>query len=268
MTNELRFVLSEEPTSLRTVFGGASLVHIVLLIVLVAVGWLRPGQRLSPAEHLSPVTFTMIANPALGGGGGGGGNKRPEPPATDKVAAVRPPEPVPLTSPEPTPPPEPVVAAEVDAVPIESAPALIAAVASESVSPGTGLNGGAGDGPRGGNGLDDGVGLGPGKERGNGGDLYKPGSGSSPPKLRYAPRPNYTPEAMVRHIRGEVHLDCLALATGSVGKCEIVKPLDSNNFGLDAEALRTATQFRFTPATKAGEAIPALVRIVLEFNLR
>ena len=181
---------------------------------------------------------------------------------------MKPPEPVPVAPPEPTPEPEPVVAAEVDAVPIESAPALIAAVASESVSLGPGLDNGAGGGRRGGNGLDDGVGLGPGKQRGSGGDLYTPGNGSSPPTLRYAPRPNYTPEAMVRHIRGEVHLDCLALATGSVGKCEIVKSLDSNNFGLDAEALKTATQFRFTPAMKSGEAIPALVRIVLEFNLR
>ena len=50
MANELRFVLAEEPTSLRTVFGGASLVHIALLIVLVVVGWLRPGQQPSRAN--------------------------------------------------------------------------------------------------------------------------------------------------------------------------------------------------------------------------
>ena len=117
---------------------------------------------------------------------------------------MKPPEPVPVAPPEPAPEPEPVVAAEVDAAPIESAPALIAAVASESVSLGPGLDSGAGGGRRGGNGLDDGVGLGPGKQRGSGGDLYTPGNGSSPPTLRYAPRPNYTPEAMVRHIRGEV----------------------------------------------------------------
>jgi TonB family protein len=81
-------------------------------------------------------------------------------------------------------------------------------------------------------------------------------------------KPAYTSEAMLRRIQGEVWLDCVVAKTGTVGQCDVVKSLDSNNFGLDAEAMKAARKFVFRPGMLKGEPVDVLVRIQIAFNMR
>ena len=174
-----------------------------------------------------------------------------------------------MPTPEPVPPPEPVVAAEVPAIsPVTTVATLSSNTNTAPASLGTGSNTGAGTGTGGGVGPGSGDGLGPGRGGGTGGDVYQPGSGIDNPTLLFRAQPSYTSDAMMRRIQGEVWLDCVVLATGSVGKCDIVKSLDSDQFGLDTEAVKAAKRFRFKPGTRKGEPVAVLVRIELVFNIR
>jgi len=269
---DLRFLLPEEKANLKTVLGGAGLSHIAFAMLLLFVVWLRPDRQIQaelPDFPLQDIVFIEQAGP--GGGGGGGGNKSPDPPKTQPTPAIKPPEPepVPVPTPEPVPPPEPVVAAEVPAIsPVTTVATLSSNTNTAPASLGTGSNTGAGTGTGGGVGPGSGDGLGPGRGGGTGGDVYQPGSGIDNPTLLFRAQPSYTSDAMMRRIQGEVWLDCVVLATGSVGKCDIVKSLDSDQFGLDTEAVKAAKRFRFKPGTRKGEPVAVLVRIELVFNIR
>jgi protein TonB len=81
------------------------------------------------------------------------------------------------------------------------------------------------------------------------------------------PKPAYTPQAMQRHIEGEVALSCVVLATGRVSQCRITRSLDAN-YGLDEEALKAAMRFVFKPAQRKGQPVAVPVNIVLEFHMR
>lgn len=272
-SSDLRFLLPEEPTNLKTVFGSAGLSHAAFILVLMLVVWLRPERQVSAIlPDILPDDIVYIEMPGPGGGGGGGGNKSPEPPKVEKLPAAKPPEAtpvIPTPTPEPTPEPE-VIKPEAPIITPTEAPAVIssapAVVASTSL--GTGNRGGAGTGDKGGIGDGNGIGIGRGNEKGIGGGNYEVGNGVLAPTALFQAKPQYTPEAMVRRIQGEVHLNCVVLSTGLVGTCEIVKALDQNNYGLDNEATKAAKQFRFRPGTREGQPVNVLVRIVLEFNMR
>ena len=133
---------------------------------------------------------------------------------------------------------------------------------------GTGQDLGAGTGKGGGIGPGDGKGLGDGLDDGAGGGAFRVGNGVSAPIVVRDQKPLYTSEAMLRRIQGETELDCIVLRDGTVGKCDVVKPLDSNQFGLDNEAVKAAKKWVFRPGTRQGEPVNVLVRIILEFNMR
>jgi protein TonB len=273
--SELRLLLPEEPTSLKTIFGSAGLTHIALVLFFVILAWLRPDRQIQAAlPDVLPDDIVWLEQPGPGGGGGGGGNESPEPPKAEPVPMVKAPEPTPVPPPEPVPQPEPEPEPEPEPVPQLAAitPTTTAAVIAPTVtaptSVGTGTGGGAGAGDGGGIGPGKGDGLGPGEGGNTGGGVARVGNGVLPPTLLHNPKPLYTSEAMLRRIQGEVDLDCVVLADGSVGTCEVVKSLDSNQFGLDNEALKAAKRFRFRPGPRQGEPVAVLVRIVLEFNMR
>lgn len=271
---ELRFLLPEERTNLKTVFGSAGLSHAGFVLILALGLWLRPDRQVSAIlPDVLPDDIVYIEMPGPGGGGGGGGNKSPEPPKVEKLPAAKPPEPAPVVvpKPEPEPTPEPeVLKPEAPIITPTEAPAVISAAPSPvaSTSLGTGSGGGAGTGDKGGIGAGNGTGIGQGNEKGIGGGNYEVGNGVLAPTAIFRAKPQYTPEAMVRRIQGEVHLNCVVLSTGLVGTCEIVKALDQNNYGLDNEAMKAAKQFRFRPGTREGQPVNVLVRIELEFNMR
>ena len=73
---------------------------------------------------------------------------------------------------------------------------------------------------------------------------------------------------MQAKIQGEVHVEAIVLADGTVGATRVVKSLDTQ-FGLDESALRSVQLWRFSPATdSAGSAVPVKVTIIMEFQLR
>jgi TonB family protein len=247
---ELRFLLPEERTSLKTVFGGAGLTHAAFILMLFLAAWLRPDRQVvAMLPDVLPNDLVFVEMPGPGGGGGGGGNKSVEPPKTEKLPAAKPPEEVPVIpkpEPEPTPEPDPEpVKPEAPIITQTETPAVIssAPTVQASNSLGTGDNGGAGTGKGGGIGQGAGTGIGQGFERGIGGGYYQVGNGVLPPSLLFKAKPQYTAEGMIHRVQGEVHLNCIVLSTGSVGTCDIVKPLDSNNYGLDNEAIKTAKLF-------------------------
>ena len=81
------------------------------------------------------------------------------------------------------------------------------------------------------------------------------------------PKPAYTSDAMRARIEGEVWLECVVHANGTVGECSITRSLDAR-YGLDEEAIKAARNWRFAPGTRRGEPVPVLVGIAMEFSIR
>lgn len=84
-----------------------------------------------------------------------------------------------------------------------------------------------------------------------------------PVEILYKPRPAYTVEARQRRVEGEVLLDVLFSANGSLHVNQIVKGL---GYGLDDNALVAAQHIQFRPARRDGQPYDcaALVHIVFE----
>jgi protein TonB len=274
---ELRFLLPEEHTNLKQVFGGASLAHALFVVLVIGLLAWRPAREfVAPELQYEPTDLVFLTDPGPGGGGGGGGDNSPEPPPVAEVPPVRPPDPEPIpipepeVVPEPEPEPPPQIAAEIAAISPTAIPAVVgnAAVFNPNAPLGPGRGRGVGDGDGTGIGPGRGDGLGPGTGGNTGGGPRQVGNGVLPPVDIYKEKPAYTSEAMLRRIQGTVALDCVVLASGSVGNCKVAKSLDSNQYGLDDQALIAARKFRFRPATYRGEPVDVLVRIELDFNMR
>ena len=68
-------------------------------------------------------------------------------------------------------------------------------------------------------------------------------------------------------IQGTVVLEVVVLPDGTIGDVTVTKSLDPV-FGLDAQAIAAARQWRFTPGTRFGEPVAVALAIELLFNLR
>jgi VWFA-related protein/TonB family protein len=96
---------------------------------------------------------------------------------------------------------------------------------------------------------------------------YRVGSGVTEPTLLKRPRrPLYTSEAMRAGLQGDVELEAVVLADGTVGETRVVRSLDTK-YGLDEEAIRTARQWTFGPARANGQPVAILVTLLVQFRL-
>jgi len=267
---------------------GAALILFLLLTIGVAAPTALPA---------APMRLVFLAMPGPGGGGGGGGLKQPAPPPAAKMKGAspvhspvprprppttRPPEPEPKKTPPPPapepvakpvepPPPAPpkplpeVVApiAQAPADPIDKAGVL--ADARDSNSHGPGAGGGAGTGQGTGLGEGTGAGVGPGTGGGTGGGPYRPGAGITPPSIIREVRPDYTEEARRRGLAGDVDLEIVVRADGTVGNVKVIRGLGS---GLDQRAVDAVRQWRFSPAKRFGTPVDVMVEVAVEFKLR
>jgi protein TonB len=141
-------------------------------------------------------------------------------------------------------------------------------------SDGPGSDGGVGTGKHGGIGDKDRPGYGPGK------DGVGPGGDDSPTSRRHdaneavdtkpiplnRPRPNYTELARQHKVQGIVRVRVLVGADGLVKQVRIIGAGLTD--GLNEEAIRAASQMRFQPATRSGQAVAHWVSIEIEFNIR
>ena len=93
--------------------------------------------------------------------------------------------------------------------------------------------------------------------------LVRSKSALQPVEILYKPRPAYTPEALRQKVEGEVLLEVVFAASGSLRINRVVKGL---GYGLDDMALAAAQHIQFHPASRDGQPYDcaALVRIVFE----
>ena len=87
------------------------------------------------------------------------------------------------------------------------------------------------------------------------------------PKVLRAVKPNYTAAALAAGIHGLVLLEAVVLADGTVDKIVVRQSLDPL-YGLDREAVKAASQWRFQPAMHEGRQVAVLVTIELAFTIK
>lgn len=279
---------------------GSALLHasvIGVLALMTSLGWLATHDTEQVLSRQSLIHLVYLMEPGPGGGGGGGGSEvpTPPPPASRKSPAkvpqpspvppvrhvVPPPRPIiapppppitpriepPRIEPPPPPPPQLVKApvVPVPADPVDRAGTLDARAAPELPSNGSGAGGGVGTGTGSGTGEGQGSGIGPGSGGGTGGGPYQPGSGIDPPTLVREVKPSYTDEARRRAIEGDVVLQIVVRADGTVGDVRVLHTLAA---GLEQRAVDAVRQWRFSPARRQGEPVDVLVEVSVGFSMR
>jgi protein TonB len=249
-------------------------VHLAVVVAVLAI-----GRTAAPASTtgavLQPDHLVFLVDPGAGGGGGGGGARDPrpatrmlEPAKTPAIAPVSVPQTVTPAAAAPEPEPIPVTPLAAALAPVAAATdrhdGEIDAPVSTAASAGPGIDG-AGTGRDGGNGPGRGAGLGDGEERGFGGGVYRPGSGIEPPRLLREVKATYSEEARRATVTGDVVMEVVVRADGSVGSARVIRGL---GFGLDERAAAAVRLWRFSPARRAGVPVDVAVEVAMEFNLR
>ena len=251
--------------------------HVALLLWLT-LAFHETRQRDSAgstAADLSALTqLVWVPVSGGGGGGGGGGNQTPEPSrrlqrsGTDRVTtpAVRASL---VESREPAPEPElaivtPTLSLAADSLTLPGAMDR-ASFSIDSLGPGN--LGGADTGRGGGIGPGNGPGIRQGDLGNVGGGVNGGGARFDMPTVVRSVKPQYTAEAMRARVQGAVVVRAIVQADGTVRDVQVVRSLDPV-FGLDQEAVRAATQWRFRPALMAGQPVPMAITIELVFSLR
>jgi TonB family protein len=97
-------------------------------------------------------------------------------------------------------------------------------------------------------------------------DLLRPGPGITNPIVTREEKPRYTAAAMRAKVQGIAEVEVIVLPNGSVGAARIHKSLDKE-FGLDAEAVKAARQWKFKPALLKGQPVKVVTIVKLEYRL-
>jgi TonB family protein len=272
---------------------GSAVVHTLMLGAFVFLLGVAPAVPRQPIR-LDTTRLVFLPLPGEGGGGGGGGLKQPAPPPRATLAGTntarspvitrrvdKGPEskPRPAATPEPAPKPADPPPPETKPAPAPPVVAPVATVAADDRdraglpdatttapdSHGSGSDGGAGSGKGAGLGEGDGSGIGPGSGGGTGGGPYRPGSGITPPSLLREVKPDYTEDARLRGINGDVELEIVVRSDGSVGDVHLLRGLGA---GLDQRAIDAVKKWRFAPARRFGTPVDVIVEVAVEFRIR
>lgn len=78
-------------------------------------------------------------------------------------------------------------------------------------------------------------------------------------------KPEYPKDVLKSKIQGSVRLAIRVNADGTVGAVRVTQPLNPR---LDAEAVKTAKQWRFKPGTKDGKPVPVDTQLEMTFTIR
>jgi TonB family protein len=89
-------------------------------------------------------------------------------------------------------------------------------------------------------------------------------SPTTPVDILEKPRPQYTAEGRSMKIEGDVVLDMVFLANGSIQVNRVISGL---GHGLDEAAQRAAQQIKFKPAKRDGQPVDFPARVRIEFRL-
>jgi bla regulator protein blaR1 len=96
-------------------------------------------------------------------------------------------------------------------------------------------------------------------------EVHRPGGRVTTPKLKREVKPQYSERAKKEKVQGEVLMECVVKADGTVGDKKVVKSLDPD---LDQAALDAAAQWLFEPGTRDGKPVNVLVTIAMAFTLK
>jgi TonB family protein len=133
---------------------------------------------------------------------------------------------------------------------------------------GTGQGNGSGSGAGNGNGSGYGNGNGNGNGNGSGsGDGAPPPAAmavTSPLKVLFKPKAQYTDPARTNNVQGTVRLKITLLANGTVGN---ITPLNSLPYGLTEQAIAAARQIKFEPRKVNGVPQPSIVTFEYGFTI-
>jgi TonB family protein len=89
-------------------------------------------------------------------------------------------------------------------------------------------------------------------------------SATTPVDILDKPRPVYTAEGRSMKIEGDVVLEIVFLANGTIQVNRVISGL---GHGLDEAATRAAQQIKFKPAKREGQAVDFPARVRIEFRL-
>ena len=92
-------------------------------------------------------------------------------------------------------------------------------------------------------------------------------AGVTSPVLVKDVKPQYTQAAREARIQGNVTLDAIVLADGTVGEVTVTKSLDKE-YGLDDQAVKAMKQWEFKPGTKDGKPVAVRVSVEMSFTLK
>jgi len=256
-----------QTTPLSLLVSGS--VHgLVLAVVLVMATTAVPSARPEASPETAPdlVQLVFVAEPGPGGGGVGGGRRDPSPPPpAERVGAHTVSSPLPRREPPRLAPPraKPKPRPPLEREPLPELLAPLAAVGADTrdvsgllsrvVDPPVAL-----PAP-----VDDSRGAGTGG--GTGGGPYRPGSGIEPPGLLREVAPDYTQQARRAGLEGEVLLEMVVTADGTVTDVRVIRRLGA---GLDERAVAAVRQWQFSPALRHGTRVAVLVEVAVEFRLR
>jgi TonB family protein len=90
------------------------------------------------------------------------------------------------------------------------------------------------------------------------------GPADMPPTIIAKPKPEYTAEGRSLKIEGDVVVDLVFLANGTI---QINKVVSGLGHGLDEAGVHSAQQMKFKPAKRAGEPVDFPARVRIEFRL-
>ena len=236
-------------------------IHAAMIALLLLLGSLKGVQK------VVKEAVTLVAPPVQPvkvvenkGGGGGGGAQQPEVKKADLPkprAFVQPPSATPVESKLELP------ASLLDVNPSID-PAAIGAPTGLSALNGNGFGGGIGTGRGGGIGPGSGPGAGSGGGGGSGGGIYRIGNGVSSPVPIYKPEPQYSEEARKAKWQGVVLLSLVVDENGNTANIQVIRPL---GLGLDEQAIKAVSQWRFTPGKKDGKPVKVQAQIEVTFRL-
>jgi TonB family protein len=138
---------------------------------------------------------------------------------------------------------------------------------SHYMTPSNGTGSGSGIGDTRGSGAGSGNGPGFGSTGGGGGvraAVYRMGDGLTPPVLISKVDPEYTEGGRIQRREGTV---LIAAEIDTLGQAVNMHVLRSLGFGLDEEAMKALTRWKFAPAKKDGRPVVAEVQINVTFRL-
>jgi len=103
----------------------------------------------------------------------------------------------------------------------------------------------------------------PAQETYKGDALCRPRRGVYPHRV-YTPDPNYDDKDRKKRVQGTVLLSLIVTKEGDTAELKVEKSLTP---GLDKEAVKAVSRWRFDPVTDDGKSCPMKIQVEVEFRL-